>query len=101
MVKGRGMHRWTRITAACVLATALAALAAACGGSSSSSKSTTPSTTRTTTTTTPSGTSDRLSKSEWEAYQTANKGFVSSNEKGIATFQKCGTPMSMRWSAYL
>jgi hypothetical protein len=75
------------------LATAGVLALAGCGGSSSNSKSatatTTPTTTTTPATTTASGSAQRLTTTQWTAYQTANKTWTTANTKGVATFQKC------------
>ncbi len=82
------------VSTVAVLATAAALALAGCGGSSSNSKSTTPTTTPSTTTTPAttslSGSAQRLTTTQWTAYQTANKTWTTTNTKGIATFRKCG-----------
>jgi hypothetical protein len=85
------------MTSGALAAATIAALAlAGCGGSDSSSKPTTPTTP---TITTGGGGQDRLSASEWQTYQTKNKTFVTTNNKGIAKFRACGTASGKTTSA--
>jgi len=79
-----------------IAALAVAAALAGCGGSSSSTGTTTSTTPATTSS---GGGNNRLSKTEWQTYQTKNTTFVTVTNQSVAKFQACGSTASRTTSA--